>query len=342
MVLVEANGKGRRSTVSFFGMHGVPVDVREELPDPSDPAFAAGDGILAVSIPNPPGPLLSRLEGLKRSCPGLSVVGLVPAEFSDAVLPALDGGLLDIILPPGHPAGLYSAVRALELGKELARRNEAYRKSLARLKKEHAGDHRRARDLEEIYETTLENFMTALDMRDVETYGHSKTVARYSHVLAEALGLGEPGILNNIRKGALLHDAGKIGLIKDIKLVPEVGNIILCHHERFDGTGYPQGLKQDAIPLEARIFAVADTLDAITSHRPYRNPTDFRAARHEIVRNSGSQFDPRVVDAFCALDLRVWEKIRFETTRILPVGEALSKTSAGSGPAGRDDAGRSG
>jgi putative nucleotidyltransferase with HDIG domain len=357
MVLIEANARGRRSMVAFFEKRGVPLDVRDELPGPSDPAVAAGDGILAVSITDPTGSLLSRVEELKKSLPRLSVVAIVPADSSDAVLPSLDGGLIDIVVPPGHPAGLYSAVRALALGKELARTNEAYRRSLERVKRQHAGDHRRALELEEIYETTLENFMTALDMRDVETYGHSKTVARYSHVLAEALGLGEPGTLDNIRKGALLHDAGKIaipdsilkkpgpltpeewakirrhpslgyGLIKDVKLVPEVGHIILCHHERFDGTGYPKGLKQDAIPLEARIFAVADTLDAITSHRPYRNPADFRAARNEIVRNSGSQFDPRVVDAFCALDLKVWEKIRFETTRILPVGGPPSRSSA--------------
>jgi putative nucleotidyltransferase with HDIG domain len=350
MILVEANGRRRPAAASFLERRGVPVDVRNELPGPYDPAFTAGDSVLAVPIPDPPGPILSRIEELKRSRPGLSVVAIVAAESSDGVLPFLDRGVVDAVVSPDHPAGLYSAVRAVELGKELARTNEAFRKNLQRLKKEHAGDHRRARELEEIYETTLENFMTALDMRDVETYGHSKTVARYSHVLAEALGLHEPGTLDNIRKGALLHDAGKIaipdsilkkpgpltpeewgkirrhpslgyGLIKDVKLVPEVGNIILSHHERFDGAGYPRGLKQTAIPLEARIFAVADTLDAITSHRPYRNPADFPSARSEIVRNSGSQFDPRVVEAFCALDLTVWEKIRFETTRILPVGE---------------------
>jgi putative nucleotidyltransferase with HDIG domain len=218
---------------------------------------------------------------------------------------------------------------------------------IARLKKELARHLRRSRELEEAYDTTLENFMAALDLRDVETYGHSKTVARYSHVLAEALGIRDPRALENIRKGALLHDSGKMaipdsilkkpgaltpkewdvikrhpamgyGLVRDVKLVPEVGNIILCHHERFDGTGYPKGLKGEAIPLEARIFAVADTLDAVTSHRPYRTPRDFRVARQELTDHAGSQFDPRIVNAFCGLDLAVWEKIRFETTRILP------------------------
>ena len=148
-----------------------------------------------------------------------------------------------------------------------AKENEEVR----RLKKELALHLRRSRELEEAYDATLENFMAALDLRDVETYGHSKTVARYSHVLAGAFGIRDPAKLDSIGKGALLHDAGKMavpdailkkpgplapkewdvirkhpivgyGLVRDVKLVPEVGNIILCHHERYDGRGYPKGL----------------------------------------------------------------------------------------------------
>jgi len=218
---------------------------------------------------------------------------------------------------------------------------------MKRLKKELSVHLRKSRDLEEAYDTTLENFMAALDLRDVETYGHSKTVARYSHVLAEAAGIRDPRALDRIRKGALLHDAGKMaipdailkkpgpldakewdvirrhpalgyGLVRDAQPDREVGDIILCHHERYDGAGYPKGLKGETIPLEARIFAVADTLDAVTSHRPYRAPRDFRAACGELQRNAGRQFDPQVVEVFCGLDLAVWEKIRFETTRLMP------------------------
>jgi putative nucleotidyltransferase with HDIG domain len=224
---------------------------------------------------------------------------------------------------------------------------------LRRLKKELARHLRKSRQLEEAYDTTLENFMAALDLRDVETYGHSKTVARYSHVLAEACGVRDPATLDSIRKGALLHDAGKMaipdsilkkpgpltaqewsairrhpalgyGLVRDVKLVPEVGNIILCHHEKYDGTGYPKGLKGEAIPLEARVFAVADTLDAVTSHRPYRAPRDFKAARRELEAGAGRQFDPKVVDVFCGMDLAVWEKIRYATTRLLPPLDAYA------------------
>jgi HD-GYP domain-containing protein (c-di-GMP phosphodiesterase class II) len=107
-------------------------------------------------------------------------------------------------------------------------------------------------------------------------------------------------------------------LIKEIKLLEQVGNIILYHHERYDGTGYPKGLKKDEIPLEARIFALADSLDAITSYRPYRKERDFETAKKEIQAHRGTQFDPRVVDAFCSTNLDVWEKIRYETTQFLP------------------------
>jgi putative nucleotidyltransferase with HDIG domain len=181
----------------------------------------------------------------------------------------------------------------------------------------------------------------------VETYGHSQTVAKYSQVLAGLLGIRDEKVLDNIRKGALLHDVGKIaipdsilkkpgrlsdqewikirrhpalgyGLVKEIKLVKEAGNIILCHHERFDGTGYPEGLRREEIPLEARVFALADALDAITSHRPYRRERDFAAARDEILSHRGTQFDPKIVEAFGRLPLERWERIRYETTRLLP------------------------
>jgi HD-GYP domain-containing protein (c-di-GMP phosphodiesterase class II) len=201
--------------------------------------------------------------------------------------------------------------------KSLPKASEAV--ELRRLKKELARHLRKSRELEEAY----------------------------THVLAEAAGIRDPLKLESVRKGALLHDSGKMaipdsvlkkpgpltpkewevikrhpalgyGLVRDVKLVREVGDIILCHHERYDGSGYPKGLKGEAIPIEARIFAVADTLDAVTSHRPYRAPRDFKAARLELEAGAGRQFDPKVVDVFRGMDLAVWEKIRFETTRLMP------------------------
>jgi putative nucleotidyltransferase with HDIG domain len=262
-------------------------------------------------------------------------------------LSLLEAGLVDSILSPDDVLGILSTVKNELARKELLQKNALYLQKLNSLRLERSKNLRRADELEEIYDITLENLMTALDLRDVETYGHSQTVAKYCQALAELQGIKDRMTLDNIRKGALLHDIGKIaipdtilkkpaplsgpewekirlhpslgfGLIKEIKLVKEVGNVILHHHERYDGRGYPKGLKGDNIPFEARIFALADTLDAITSHRPYRQERDFETARKEILNHSGSQFDPKVVDAFCSLRMERWQKIRFETTKILP------------------------
>ncbi len=348
VVLVVENDKKRARLAEFLSGLGMDVEVLTALPEPSVvPGLADGLSALVVALREDQNRVPTALKEWKKAQPALPVVVLAGPETALRFIPALEEGMFDHLADPENPASVYSAIRSGRMKDEARRSGETTRENLRRLKKELRLHLRKSRELEEAYDTTLENFMAALDLRDVETYGHSKTVARYSHVLAEAVGVRDPGTLDSIRKGALLHDSGKMaipdsilkkpgpltakewvairrhpalgyGLVRDVKLVREVGNIILCHHEKYDGTGYPKGLKGEAIPLEARVFAVADTLDAVTSHRPYRAPRDFRAARRELVGNAGRQFDPKVVDVFCGMDLAVWEKIRFETTRLLP------------------------
>jgi len=296
-------------------------------------------------------PVLARLKDIP---PGLSIVGLVRGGDVERGLALLRKGPCDHVVAPGDHVGLYAAVRSEIAKRALLDENAAHLKDLRELRAERSRSLRRARELAEIYDTTVENLMTALDLRDVETFGHSRTVAKYSQVLAQLLGIEDRERLNNIRIGALLHDIGKIaipdsilhkpgslsaeewdkirlhpalgfGLIKEIKLVREIGDIILCHHERFDGGGYPRGLHGEEIPFEARIFALADALDAITAPRPYRSAQSFQAARKELNTHAGSQFDPRTVDAFNALKPEKWERIRFETTSLLPNFEEFAK-----------------
>ncbi|HET7840875.1 MAG TPA: HD domain-containing phosphohydrolase [Terriglobia bacterium] len=179
------------------------------------------------------------------------------------------------------------------------------------------------------YDELLEVLGLALDFRDNDTAGHSRRVARYTLEIAKALGCSSEQVVD-INRGAYLHDLGKIAipdavLLKKGKLTPAewevmkthawighnlltrisllapVAQILLTHHERFDGTGYPRGLKGNQIPLGARIFAVADTLDAMISDRPYRKGLSYSQARDEIARQSGRQFDPIVVEAFLAI-----------------------------------------
>ena len=177
----------------------------------------------------------------------------------------------------------------------------------------------------------------ALDIREHETGDHSKRVACHTLVLARCF-INDPHRLRHIYWGALLHDIGKIGvsdaiLLKHGKLsedewdemrthpekghhivaqIPgmvEVAEIVLCHEERFDGSGYPRGLKGEQICLGARLFALIDTLDAITSDRPYRKAASFDTARDEIVRMSGTQFDPLAVQAFIAEEATLREMV---------------------------------
>lgn len=175
------------------------------------------------------------------------------------------------------------------------------------------------------YKQTVAALAEAIDARDPYTYGHSERVARIARRLAEALGLDDP-FLEMIEVAALLHDVGKIGVedavlkkpgrlsqeefekvkihpILSAKIVSQVEAlypqvpIVRHHHERFDGSGYPDGLSGKDIPLGARIVAVADTWDAITSDRAYRRAMDFERALREMKRASGSQHDPGVVEA---------------------------------------------
>lgn len=179
---------------------------------------------------------------------------------------------------------------------------------------------------EQPYVLVAEALAAALDAREHETGLHSKRVACHTMVLARHFS-SEPELLRQVYWGALLHDVGKIGIPDAILLKhcalsesewqvmrqhPEIGHrilavaphmalaaeIVLCHEERFDGSGYPRGLRGDGIPVWARLFSVIDTLDAMTSDRPYHKGVSFDDAKKEIGRLAGLQFDPMAVEIF--------------------------------------------
>jgi putative nucleotidyltransferase with HDIG domain len=181
-------------------------------------------------------------------------------------------------------------------------------------------------DLNLAYDATIEGWSRAMDLRDHETEGHTLRVTDLTMDLARAMRISESQ-LTAIRHGALLHDIGKMGvpdaiLLKEGNLTdeewlvmrkhPELARNMLmpitylndalsipyCHHEKWDGTGYPQGLKGDQIPLVARIFAVVDVWDALTNDRTYRKKWSKQKARQYIKEQSGKHFDPQVVDIF--------------------------------------------
>jgi len=183
-------------------------------------------------------------------------------------------------------------------------------------------------DLVVAYDATIEGWSRALDLRDHETEGHSHRVTTASLHTAEALGLDEADLVH-MRRGALLHDIGKMGVPDAILLKPgplsederaimqmharyaydmlspisylkPALDIPYCHHERWDGSGYPRGLKGESIPLMARIFAIADVWDALRSDRPYRKGWSDDAVRAHLLEGSGTHFDPRILETFLA------------------------------------------
>jgi len=244
-------------------------------------------------------------------------------------------GAFDFITKPFDLTSIRRAVtRALDR-RRLLLENRFYREELERKVRERTFELNEALyDVEESYKITLEAMVTALDAREHETQAHSQRVREYTLTLAQSLGLKHDDLIQTGR-GALLHDVGKIGvrdsiLLKtgklneaewvEMRMHPQIGynilqnieflspaaEIVLCHQERWDGKGYPNGLAGTDIPLGARIFAVVDTMDAMTSDRPYRKALSFETALEEIRICSGTQFDPRVASAFLSIPAESW------------------------------------
>ncbi len=184
-------------------------------------------------------------------------------------------------------------------------------------------------DLERAYDTTIEGWSKALDLRDRETEGHTQRVTEITLRLAKAMGIGDAELVH-VRRGGLLHDIGKMGVPDSVLLKPgtltddewrvmrqhpqlaydmlspiaylkPALDIPYCHHEKWDGTGYPRGLKGEQIPLAARLFAVVDVWDALRSDRPYRQAWDEAKVREHIQSLAGTHFEPQVVQAFFGL-----------------------------------------
>jgi cyclic di-GMP phosphodiesterase len=269
---------------------------------------------------------------------------------------AMKRGADDYLVKPFRLDALVSSVERALNKKRLELEVERYRESLEEMVEKRTSQLRAAmRRVELTYDDTLEALGAALDLRDNETGGHSRRVSHYCMAIAKAYGC-TPEQLKQIARGAYMHDIGKIGIPDSILLKPgklsreeratmethaRVGyelvgritflagaaEIVLAHQERYDGTGYPQGLVGEEIPLGARIFAVADTLDAMTSDRPYRRALSFAKARAEIKNESGRQFDPEVVRVFLSIAERTWQEIRFRSAASRAISRPLDSAA---------------
>ena len=279
------------------------------------------------------------LERTKEKYPDMPVVMVTAVHDISVALTAIRNGAYDYLLKPFEREQLLATVsRALE-NRRLKLENRTYQTNLESLVEARTQQLQAAlRDLERSYDITLQALGDALDLKDRETEGHSRRVTAFTMAIARHMGL-PPEQVAMIARGAFLHDIGKMAIpdkilnkpgkldpdemavmrehcfkgyqiVKRIPFLEDACDIIYSHQEHFNGSGYPRGLKGKEIPLGARIFSVADTLDAIISDRPYRAARPFSAARAEITRCAGTQFDPEVVTAFQEMPDEVFEELR--------------------------------
>ncbi|HXE96768.1 MAG TPA: HD domain-containing phosphohydrolase [Dongiaceae bacterium] len=277
------------------------------------------------------------LRDLKQVDPDISVLMITGLSDMNTAMECVHLGADDYITKPFGINRVVLTVKNLIERRCLALEKKHYQVSLEFKVSEQTAQIRKTMDeLSSAYDSTLTALVKALDAREKEVGSHSERVMNYAAFLGAKLGLvGRE--LQDLSKGALLHDIGKIGISDNILLKPghlddnewiemrkhpQVGyeilseiaflkapaEIILAHHERFDGTGYPKRLKGYQIPIGSRIFAVVDTLDAMTSDRPYRKALPFAMVVNEIIKFRGSQFDPAIADLFLSIPCKQWEE----------------------------------
>jgi len=279
------------------------------------------------------------LEWMRQYDPEVPVIMVTAIHDISTALEAIRRGAYDYILKPFEKDQLFLGVgRALQ-HRRLVIENRSYQSNLEQLVEERTARLEAAlNQLEQSYDDTLEALGSALDLKDAETEGHCQRVTAFCISIAKEMPVPAP-YLAILARAAFLHDIGKMAIPDSILRKPgplddaekkkmrehcqigydmltripflrDAAEIVLAHQEFFDGSGYPRGLKGEQIPLGARIFTIADSLDAMISDRPYRRALPMSHAREEIQRCSGSQFDPQVVDVFMSMPEQHWLELR--------------------------------
>jgi response regulator RpfG family c-di-GMP phosphodiesterase len=281
---------------------------------------------------------LELLAQVRRCYPHIVFLVTTGVDDVEVGVQAMRCGADDYLVKPLIENAVIASLESALHKQYLEHQVENYRQHLEEMVADRTVQLREAlQKLERSYEDTLQALGAAIDLRDNETAGHSQRVCRYALEIARTMGWSEDK-LGSLAKGAHLHDIGKLGipdgillkpgpltaeerklmqrhvqigfdLVADITFLADAAEIVLTHHERYDGGGYPRGLKGEEILPSARIFAVADSFDAITSDRPYRRASSFESGRQIIRECSGTQFDPEVVSAFLSIPKKTWPAI---------------------------------
>jgi response regulator RpfG family c-di-GMP phosphodiesterase len=288
---------------------------------------------------------LELLAEIRLRFPHMPFVVTTGVEDMKVAVQAMRSGADDYLLKPLSDEALVATlVRGLRR-RQLEQQVENYHADLEKMVGERTQQLNHAlQQAQRSYEETLRALGAAIDLRDGETAGHSRRVCWYSLEIAHAMHL-QQNERGSLARAAYLHDIGKLGvpdsillkpgpltdaewiimrqhvqlgfdLLKTIPFLADAAEIVLSHHERFDGSGYPNRLRGRAIPLGSRIFAIADALDAITSRRPYRAASSFEVATLTINRGAGSQFDPSIVDLFLKVPMARWQEIAGDSEQV--------------------------
>jgi putative nucleotidyltransferase with HDIG domain len=281
---------------------------------------------------------LDMIPHVKELSPDTVVVMISGMQTVESAIGALRLGDFDYLMKPFDLRQVEAVVkRALE-HHELVVAKQRYENHLEELVEQRTVELDKAlNSLEGAYRSTLKALTAALETRDSETHGHSERVVTYSLRLGREYGLSSVD-MKSLEFGSLLHDIGKIGvpdsilrkpaklteeewvrmrehplhgqqILRGIEFLEGAARVVAQHHEKWDGTGYPFGLRQEEIDVCARIFAVADAFDAITSDRVYRRGKPYEAAAQELDDWAGRQFDPKVVEAFHRVPKEDWEEL---------------------------------
>lgn len=291
---------------------------------------------------------LELIPRIKEIAPNTVIVMISGMQTIDSAINALRLGAFDYLMKPFDLRQVETAIERAYQHRQLVGAKQLYENHLEDLVNQRTGELDEAlASLENAYRSTLHALTAALETRDAETHGHSERVVTFSLRLGREYGLNIVQ-MKALEFGSLLHDIGKIGvpdailrkpaklteeewermrehplhgqqILRGIKFLDGAARVVAQHHEKWDGSGYPLGLKGEEIDICARIFAVADAFDAITSDRVYRRAQSYEAAAHELDEWADRQFDPRVVEAFHRVPREDWEELRRRSLMRKPV-----------------------
>ena len=283
---------------------------------------------------------LELLGEIKEIDNEVMVIMISAVKDIESAIAAMSKGAYDYVAKPFKLTEVALVAKKAIEKRRLVLENKRYQKKLEKMVEQRTIELKRTLEqLDRTYKFTLSALVAALDARDTDTQGHSLRVVQYTMELANLLKIKDEDLLRNLEYSALMHDIGKIGIpdailrkpnpltkkeweimrqhpvigykiLQRIEFPEEAAQIVLHHHEKFDGTGYPDALSGKGIPLGSRIFAVADAVDAITSFRPYRQANTFETAVKELNACSKTQFDPDIVAAFHSKPLDFWKQKR--------------------------------